>query len=82
MGSTNRIPRRRSNRRMYVVARKGCANVAVPDTHMVAVAAGGLQGPCRQFCGSDLEYKLKNKPFDPNLGLALLGQKILGCPTA
>ena len=49
---------------------------------MVALAAGGLQGPCRQFCGSDLEYKLKNKPFDPNLGLALLGQKILGCPTA
>ena len=35
------------------MARKGCANVAVPDTHMVAVAAGGLQGPCRQICGSD-----------------------------
>ena len=35
------------------MARKGCANVAVPDTHIVVLAASGFQGPCRQFCGSD-----------------------------
>ena len=24
-----------------------------PDTHMAAMTASGLQGPCRKICGSD-----------------------------
>ena len=32
-----------------------------PDTHMVAVAASGLQGPCRQICGCDQGSGIQTK---------------------